>query len=245
MLAGCTSTDTATLPAPTDTPASQARFATAADLGAAIREAALAAGTAAGTIEADSPDGSVRGEALYDFGDDGETLQVEAEVSVSAPIESTVLVVLDGVRPGDLAYIRLPAPFSLFSPTPWISVPLGAGTDLSTLVDDLAAALADGVPGDWLLGLDPAPQLTPLGQRTLDGVTVERFRVSGPVEAATGPREVTRTYWIDEDDRLLRVDTEVSGASTASTQTYRDWGRAVSVTVPDPDEVSPASAGLL
>ncbi|HYQ74277.1 hypothetical protein [Cellulomonas sp.] len=57
---------------------------------------------------------------------------------------------------------------------------------------------------------------------------------------ATLPPELTYSYWIDADDLMRRVTTEVAGATTEVT--FSGWGEPVEITAPTPDQIADMSA---
>jgi hypothetical protein len=214
-LTACAGTDQ---PASTPAPTVQGRFAAAPDLGAALQEAALAAGTATGRIDVRGPDGTARGTADYRFGPQGTDLSAQAAVTGRFDAEVAV-VLLD-----DMLYVEVPRAFRFLVATPWVRLPAGTAGD--DALGPLAAQAA--VPGAELVQAGSDAQLTYLGER----------------ETAAGPAEVYRveqvrevgTYWVGEDDLLARVERLGADGST-STATYRDWGSAVSIQAPPPEEV--------
>lgn len=234
-LSGCdAAADTS--PVPSNAPVEAGRFTEPGQLGSALVAAARAAGTARGSVDAVGDQGSVRGEVAYDFSAD---VRLSAQVSVSGPIDADLAVVMDGTEPGDVVYIEVPALFRLFVAQPWVRVVRGDGSDAGGVADDLTDALAAEVPGEWLLGLDDRAGLTYAGTATVSGTVVEKFEAEGILRGD----EVRRTYWVDEDDLLHRLDTVVDGSGT-STNTYGGWGEPVTVVVPDPSDVADLPAGL-
>jgi len=235
--AGCSgsSPEVAPTPTPSPTPVASGRFASADDLGVAISAAARDAGSARGTIEASSPDGSVSGQVAYAFDDD---VEVAAEVRVSGPINADLGVVLSD----DVVYLRVPGVYRFFVSAPWVRVPTDQDGDVESLVESLAAE----VPGEWLTELDdPDDELSYLGAEDVDGVELEGYRIATVVDG----EDVARTYWIGEDDLLRRLESMASTPGAAgesvSQHTYFDWGEPVVVSVPDPADVADLPAGLL
>lgn len=236
-LAGCSGPVEDTLPTPSPAPSDAGRFATAADLGAALDAAARAAGTARGTVEAATPDAAVSGAVRYEFADQ---VRLAAEVRLSGPVDANLDVVLDGNQPGDDVYLKVPPLLALLLPAPWVRVPLGADTETSRLADDLVEALAAEVPGQWLLGLDDTTELTYRGTSTVDAVAVEGYQVVGDLDG----QPVTRTYWVDDESLLRRLDTRGAADSGTSRHTFSDWGVPVVIEVPAESDVADAPRAL-
>jgi hypothetical protein len=216
------------------------RFADPVELGTALQDAALTAGSAQGDLVASSADGRVDGGLAYEFATDD--VAISAEVSVSGPISADLGVVLaDGT-----VYLRVPTLYQLFTSAPWVRAPTGAGSDLSDQVDGLVEALAAEVPGTSLVDLDdPSSTLTFLGSDSIDGVAVELYEARATVDGV----EIERTYWVDDDDLLRRLDSiardPAQSIPATSRHTYTDWGEPVSVEVPDPADVTDFPEGLL
>jgi hypothetical protein len=215
-LTACTGGDDQAQPTPS--PTLQGRFATASDLGAALQEAALAAGTATGRVDVRGPDGTARGTAAYRFDSQGTDLTARAAVTGRFDAE-VALVLLD-----DVLYVRVPQAYRFLVSTPWVQTP--ADTTGAEVLGPLAAQAT--VPGGDLVQAGNDAALTYLGER----------------ETASGPAEVYRveqgrqvsTYWVGEDDLLGRVE-RLSPDGTTGTATYRDWGADVSIEAPPADEV--------
>ena len=240
VLSGCSSTPQETTdPTPSPTATGSGRFGDPAELGTALRQAALEAGGARGDLVASSVDGRVDGTVVYEFADDD--VEISAEVAVAGPISADLGVVLaDGV-----VYVRVPALYQLFTSAPWVRLPAAAGSDLSEQVDGLVEALAAEVPGAWLLDVDDTATMTFRGTDTVDGVEVEVYDVGAAVDATA----VVRTYWVDADDLVRRLDSvardPAQDTPATSRHTYTDWGEAVSVQAPDPAQVADLPEGLL
>jgi len=54
------------------------------------------------------------------------------------------------------------------------------------------------------------------------------------------PPELTYSYWIDADDQMRRVTTEVAGVSTDVT--FSGWGEPVEIVAPTPDQIADMSS---
>jgi hypothetical protein len=227
-------------PSPSSSELGAGRFTDPAELGTVLQDAALSAGSAQGDLIASSVDGRVDGTLAYEFAADD--VRIAAEVSVSGPISADLGVVLaDGT-----VYLRVPTLYQFFTSAPWVRVPTGAGSDLSDQVDSLVEALAAEVPGTSLVELDDGSStVTFLGSDTIDGVEVELYAVSATVDGV----DIERTYWVDAENLLRRLDSVARepGEDTPATSrhTYTDWGEPVSVVVPDPAEVADFPEGLL
>lgn len=241
---GCTTADQADAEAgasPTPAEASTGRFATTAGLGLALREAALEAGTARGTIEASSVDGTVDADLAYVFSDND--VRIAGEASVSGPISADLGIVLaDGT-----VYIRVPPLYRLFTSAAWVQVPQDSSSDLGREIDGLVEAFAAEVPGASLLDLESGlvdADLRFVGDDEVAGIPVERYEVSASVDGV----DVTRTYWIDADDLLRRLDSTANEPAVArpavSTSTYDDWAAPIRVEVPDAADVADFPEGL-
>ena len=90
----------------------------------------------------------------------------------------------------------------------------------------------------------PRVELQFLGDDTLDGTPVQRYQVSAEVDGT----DVTRTYWVDSDDLLRRLDSTADDHSvaepSASVAIYDEWGVAVQVEAPDETDVIDVPEGL-
>ena len=217
------------------------RFETPSELGEALTDAALAAGTARGTLAARSVDGTVQAELAYEF--DTDAVGIAAEASVVGPVTVDVGV----VQSGDEVYLRVPPIYQLFTSAPWVRVPRGTDTELGQQVDALLEALAAEVPGTSLLDLDRRASdvdLQFLGDDTVATIPVERYEVSATVDDVV----VTRTYWVDDDDLLRRLDTPADDPAAPepalSTATYTEWGVPVIIDAPDPADVADLPDGF-
>lgn len=236
---GCRGTSAEPAPTPTPTTLSSGRFASVEDLGVAVSAAAREAGSARGTIEASSADGSVSGQVAYVF-DDG--VEVAAEVTVTGPVNADLGVVLSD----DVVYLRVPALYRLFVSAPWVRLPSDQDDEVGNEVDGLVESLAAEVPGEWLVELDdPSAELSYLGTADVDGVELERYLVTAVVDGD----DVARTYWVGEDDLLRQLDSVAAPNGAAdeavSQHTYSDWGDPITVVVPEPADVADLPAGLL
>jgi hypothetical protein len=69
-----------------------------------------------------------------------------------------------------------------------------------------------------------------------DAAVAEDLAAAG----ATLPPELTYSYWIDADDQMRRVTTEVAGASTDVT--FSGWGEPVDITAPTADQIADMSS---
>lgn len=234
-VSGCTAADQAS-PTPAPTTVESGRFTQPEHLGSALGAAARAAGTARGTVDAAGEQGSVRGEVAYEFADE---VRLSARVTVTGPIATDLAVVMDGTDPGDAVYLEVPALFRLFVAQPWVRVVQGDGSDSAGLADDLADALVAEVPGDWLADLQAGTELSYGGTDVLDGVEVEKYEAGGTLNGES----VRRTYWVDEDNLVRRLDTATT-SSGISTHTYRGWGEPVVISVPDASVVTDLPPGL-
>lgn len=240
LLVGCSgATVYPPTPSPSPTATGLGRFSDPAELGTALRDAALAAGSARGDLVAGSADGRVEGPVSYEFAADD--VRISAEVTVDGPISADLGVVLAERT----AYLRVPALYQLFTSAPWVRLPVGAGGELSGQVDRLLEALSAEVPGAWLVELGEAATLTFRGTDTVGGVAVEVYDVGASVDG----QAVVRTYRVDADDLLRRLDSVAGdpafGVPSTSRLTYTGWGEPVVVAVPDPSEVTDVPEGLL
>jgi len=226
-----------------DTPAQvpAGRFDTPAELGEALTDAALEAGTARGTLAARSADGTVEADLVYEFDVDG--VGIAAEASVAGPLS----VDLGVVASAGAVYLRVPPIYQLFTSAPWVRVPRETDGDLGRQVDALLEALAAEVPGTSLLDIDRRASdadLRFLGDATLATIPVERYQVRTSIDGV----EVTRTYWVDDEDLLRRLDTTADDPTqpepALSSGTYREWGTPVVVEAPDPAEVADLPDGF-
>lgn len=64
------------------------------------------------------------------------------------------------------------------------------------------------------------------------GVTAEQFAAAG----TSVPAEIDYTYWIDGDDLIRKVTTEVLGVTTEIL--FSNWGADLDVSAPGPDEIT-------
>lgn len=245
VVGGCSSSPQAeeqASPTATPTVAAVGRFETPGELGATLSDASVAAGSARGTLAARSVDGTVDATLVYEYDVDG--VGIAAEASVAGPVSADLGVVLSG----GTVYLRVPPLYQLFTSAPWVRVPRGADSDLGQQVDGLLEALSGEVPGASLVDLDQRAsdvELRFLGDDVVGTVPVERYEVSATVDDV----EVRRTYWIDDDDLLRRLDTTADDPAEAepavSSATYDDWGVPVLVQAPDPDDVTDFPDGFL
>lgn len=242
LAGGCTSDD-APEPEGTPAPTEQAggRFDTPADLGAALRDAALEAGSASGTVAARSPGASLDADVEYDFSDPD--VRLAAQASVAGAVSADVAVVLSD---GEV-YVEVPALYRLFTSASWAVVPRDASSEVGQQVDELVEALAAELPGTSLLDIDDRAddvEMRFLGDDTLDGQPVERYEVTATIDDV----EVSRTYWLGADDLLQRLDSTADDPAAAepsvSVATYDDWGVPVIVQTPDPADVTTLPEGF-
>lgn len=238
-LSGCSDSPGPEADEPAPQPPETTRFADPTDLGEALYEAALEAGTASGTVDATSDQADVSAEVQYRF-DDDVSLAGVASVSSSLDLDSNV-VLADGV-----IYLSVPLLYRLFVPADWVRVPVEGNDELGQQAREIVQSLSVQVPGEWLLGLDETDAaLVPLGADTVAGTQVQRYQVT----ADQGAGEITRTYWVDGNDLLRRLDSTMgvpgAGSQVTSTHTFDDWGLPVTINVPDPDQVTDLPEGLL
>ena len=217
--------------------ADEGRFSTAQELGEAVRDAALDAGSARGTVEARSADGLVSGAVVYQFGDD---VLLAGEVSVSEPVSAELGV----VKTADATYLRLPSLAQVFVGSEWVRVRADDTSDLAVQTAALADALGADVPGTSLLADDRRDAtVVYLGDQRLDGAQVEQYLV----EWDDGTVTTTEEYLIDSDDLLLRLDSAQQGPAGAvaeSRRTYSDWGQPVVVQEPPAEAVGELPDGF-
>jgi hypothetical protein len=242
-VAGCSgrTTPADTAPAesaePTPTQSVAGRFSTAQELGEAVREAALEAGSARGTVDSRSADGLLSGEVVYQFDDD---VQLAGEVSVSEPVSADLGV----VRTADDTYLRLPALAQVFIGSEWVRVSAEDTADLAVQIAALTDALGADIPGASLLLEDRRDAtVTYLGEQRLDGAEVEQYAV----EWDDGTVTTTEQYWIDSDDLLLRLESAQQGPAgdvAEARRTYADWGEPVVVAEPPAEDVGDLPDGF-
>ncbi len=182
------------------------------------------------------------GDVAYEFKEAG--LRMAAEASVTAAISTQLGLVLAD----DTVYLQVPPLFRLFAGAEWVRVDLSADSEERTLVDDLLESLAAEVPGQTLLELDGRADdvaLRYLGEGEAQGSSVERYEVRATVDGV----DVTRTYWVGDDDLLRRLDSSAKDPAeldpAVSVHTYDQWGEPVSIEPPPPEEVGEFPEGLL
>jgi hypothetical protein len=216
----------------------QGRFSTAQQLGEAVRDAALDAGSARGAVEARNSDGLFSGVVAYEFDADGVLLA--GEVSVSEPVSAELGV----VRTADATYLRVPPVAAVFTGSEWVRLRPDDDSDLAGQIVALTEALGADLPGTSLLLDDRrGATVTYLGEQSLDGADVERYRVEWDDGAVT----TTEEYWIDPDDHVLRVDSVQQGpvgVTAESRRTYTDWGEPVVVQEPPAADVGELPGGF-
>lgn len=206
-----------------------------------MREAALDAGSARGTVAASSVDGTVDAQVALELTAD--EVRLAGEASVSGPISADLGVVLVD----DVVYLRVPPLFQFFTSAPWVRLPQDGSGELAEQTEGLVDAFAAEVPGDSLLdpdgGYDDA-DVRFLGGDTVNGTAVERYEVSASISGV----DVSRTYWVDADDLLLRLDSTADDPAepqpAVSTTIYDEWGVPVLVEAPDPAEVGEFPEGF-
>jgi hypothetical protein len=207
------------------------------ELGEAVRDAVLDAGSARGTVEARSADGLVSGVVVYRFGTD---VLLAGEVSVSEPVSAELGV----VRTADATYVRLPALAQVFVGSEWVRVSADDTSDLALQTAALTDVLGADVPGTPLLRDDRRDAtVVYAGDELLDGAEVERYLV----EWDDGTVTTTEEYWIDSDDLPLRLDSAQQGPAGAvaeSRRTYTDWGEPVVVAEPPAEDVGDLPDGF-
>ena len=222
-------------PAPPESVAG--RFSSAQELGEAVRDAALDAGSARGTVDARSADGLVSGALVYQFGAD---VKLAGEVSVSEPVSADLGVVWTA----DVTYLRLPALAQVFVGSEWVRVSADDTSDIAVQIADLADVLGADVPGTSLLMDDRRDAtVTYVGEQRLDGAAVEQYLI----EWDDGTVTTTEQYWIDSGDLLLRLDSAQRGPAgdvAESQRTYTDWGEPVVVQEPPAEDVGDLPEGF-
>ena len=222
-------------PAPPESVAG--RFSSAQELGEAVRDAALDAGSARGTVDARSADGLASGALVYQFGAD---VKLAGEVSVSEPVSADLGVVWTA----DVTYLRLPSLAQVFVGSEWVRVSADDTSDIAVQIADLADVLGADVPGTSLLMDDRRDAtVTYVGEQRLDGAAVEQYLI----EWDDGTVTTTEQYWIDSDDLLLRLDSAQRGPAgdvAESQRTYTDWGESVVVQEPPAEDVGDLPEGF-
>jgi hypothetical protein len=105
--------------------------------------------------------------------------------------------------------------------------------------------------------LGAATTFTPGGQETVGGVPTVKYDVAIDVAKAAqssdpatakqyqtlknaGVSTLTYSVWVDGDDlpRKLSSSTDVGGSTTATTVTYSDWGKSVTIQAPPAEQVA-------
>jgi hypothetical protein len=83
-----------------------------------------------------------------------------------------------------------------------------------------------------------------------DGVGVQRYvitvdtdRLGGALKSQTAalgqklPKTLTYSYWLDDEDRVRKVETDVVGSRVI--MTFSRWGEPVTITAPSKDDILP------
>jgi hypothetical protein len=223
---------------PTSEQDARGRFSTAQQLGEAVRDAALDAGSARGVVEARNSDGLFSGVAAYEFRADGVLLA--GEVSVSEPVSAELGLVLSP----DATYVRVPPAAAVFTGSQWLRVRADDSSGLAGQITALTAALGADLPGtSLLLGERRDATVSYRGEERLAGEDVERYLAEWDDGAVT----TTEEYWIDPDDRVLRVDSLQRGpvgVTAEGRRTYTDWGEPVAVEAPPAEQVGELPDGF-
>lgn len=134
----------------------------------------------------------------------------------------------------------------------WLKIdpddPANAGNPLTAL-----AATSD--PEVALRAMGELESLDLVGSEEIDGVDTDHYRavmstanyaetLGLPAEVASSlPATIPVDMWIDEDNRPVRYDIEITvqGVSNKTSQTYYDFGADITVTVPKDSETVPLS----
>jgi len=150
-------------------------------------------------------------------------------------------------------YVRVP---SLgFGSRSWIKIPLDNPNNPLASVYSQLATLTD--PDAMKASLSAFKKFTDLGIEKVDGVQARHYRVTvdtvkslkasgldriGGVPMRellkTTPKQATSDLWIDSDNRIVKMSSGGSAASSFEIH-YSKWGSPVHVSAPPPSQVQP------
>ncbi|HWN35782.1 MAG TPA: hypothetical protein VNP03_23735 [Pseudonocardia sp.] len=259
LLAGCASPAKPPPPAP---PA-MTTFGSAAELGSAVAAAQQVDRTARVTLAGEltgRPGSDFHGVGVVRLDDAGPSMQFAEQVGrgAAAPAEVNLVIVPDA------AFLKPPADMVLPPRKTWLQVGPSARDpfvrSFNPMIDSLRA---DVQPGQLITRYGDAVSIVGSAEEPLDGDNAVRYdlRVDlakvaalriDPVTGQPARRTTTGTtttaqvsqdftLWVDQNNRLLRTRVNRPNPATPGTFTldtqYRDWGKAVKIGPPLPDQV--------
>lgn len=215
---------------------------TAEDFGDRVLAAFLDAGTVQFTLEQTTAGQTSSGTGEADLG--GE--QVRSRVQLETPQGQVEALTVDG-----LFYLQFPG----VPGGKYLEVDPQDESGLGALVGQLGG---NSDPSSSVKVFEEATEVSDEGQEEIDGVETTRYRVVLPSDAVAEslgadeqvasllPEEVTYQVWVDADDLIRRLSSEieVAGQTSSTVITYTGYGEPVDVEAPPADQVTDQIPGL-
>lgn len=230
-VAGCGGTAPAT--SPTGTSASSATTSTspsrptsgasidAADLGKRVSAAIKKAGTGAMTITAANV------KILSDFDLTG--AKPKQHLTVTAGAQTMEMTTIDGI-------LYLKGMTKASDGKPWVKVDPEKDALVAGLVKGMSGSAFGTDSVDTLFFAATVTFVSADANGTTYDVTIDSGKLVTSTASASVPGKIVKaTYVVDPQDRPAKVTTELSGEAT--TVTYGDWGKAVTIAAPPADQV--------
>jgi hypothetical protein len=248
VLAGCTSAESTDIPAEgeatisavpdanTNLTVQQAAMKQAAENTAASGSARFRADIK-GSAGADGAAGDILLDGLYNF--DPQQIQTQIVSQASGQKQNAELVIVDGK-----SYVKM----AELGSDKWIEMPIAQ------------LGLAESIlnPQSSMGNLADLQDLKEVGKEKIDGVATTKYTGTMGIKEALAGADVTGEpgdisgeaevkVWIDSENRLVRVDTDVNAkiegekVKSSTTMTFSDYGIAVNVQAPAPENVQDVS----
>jgi hypothetical protein len=221
---------------------------TAKTLGLAMAKAATDAGSAHMVMTAGSASSTARMTGdIAGLGKDVDALQMSIKMNIQG-VGAAELRIVDSAF-----YLRVPALGA--GSRSLIKVPLDDPNNPLGSVYSQLVTLTD--PGAIRASFSAFNKFTDLGIEKVDGVRARHYRVTvdtvkslkasgmdriGGVPMRellkTTPKQTTSDLWIDSDNRMVKMSSDPSAASSFEIH-YSQWGSPVHVSAPPPSQVQP------